>query len=123
MSKKNDEHNWRVLNAYVRDQGNRKNFNDPVTASEWAELLKDFPRRVRHQAADLAAHNWDVAIVGDRLLIHNRWGGGKWWDKDTEEPTAMTEEEFLKMYERKLRTFEEPSTSPDYAALFDGSKP
>jgi len=108
---------WRVLNVYVKDRKDRKNFADPVTASEWAELLKDFPQRARHQAADLAAHNWDVAIVGGRLLIHTRWGTGKWWDKDAATPIRMTEDEYLTLYGRKLRPSEEPSTSPDYAAL------
>lgn len=107
---------YRVLNAYVSDNKDRKNFSDPVTAKEWAELLSGFPTRARHQAANLAAHNWDVAIVGDRLLISNRWGGGYWWDKGAEKSVRMTAEEDAALQPKKPERFNAPA-SPNYDAL------
>ncbi len=107
---------YRVLNAYVKDNKDRKNFADPVTAKEWSELLSGFPVRARHQAANLAAHNWDVAIVGDRLLISNRWGGGRWWDKDAAESVRITAQEDAALHPEKPKQFKEPK-APDYDAL------
>lgn len=107
---------YRVLNAYVSDRKDRKNFSDPVTAKEWAELLQEFSSRARHNAANLAAHNWDVAIVGDRLLISSRWGGGRWWSKGAEEGVRLTAEEDTALHPEKPKQFKEPK-APDYDAL------
>lgn len=39
----------------------------------WSREISAFPSDVRHVAANLAAHSWDVTVVGDRLLISCAW--------------------------------------------------
>lgn len=98
---------WRVLNTHVKDRKDRKNFADPVTALEWATLLKDFPQRARWEAANLAAHNWDVTLIGDRLLFHCFWSEGVWWTKDGVR-TKMTKAEQSTLYVGKEDKYGNP---------------
>lgn len=70
-----------------------------LTASSWMRAMEPFPLNVRYHAANLAAHNWDVVIVGDRLLVACAWSGGDWFST-TGERTAITEAEWDEFYPR-----------------------
>jgi hypothetical protein len=63
---------------------------DRLTTSEaWQSAMSGFSDRVRYEAANLAAHNWDVTLIGERLLISCAWSGGRWYAKDgTSEPMS-----------------------------------
>lgn len=109
---------YKSLNRYVRDRKDRKSFDDPVTAKEWSELLKDFTVRARHTAGNLAAHNWDVTIIGDRLLLHSHWSKGKWFDKGSDTPIPMTDEEWAALHSGVPDRYGMPP-NPDYQRLID----
>lgn len=82
------------LNRYAVERRDRLNL---VTADEWQKAMTGFADRARYDAANLAAHNWDVTLVGDRLLVTSAWSGGAWWNK-AGEPTAITDAEFDSFY-------------------------
>lgn len=107
---------WQRLNRYVKDRKDRKSFNDPVTALEWSKALQDFTVRARHVAGNLAAHNWDVTIIGDRLLLHCHWGNGKWFDKGSDQPTPMTDTEQAALHPGKPDRYGVPP-QPNFGAL------
>jgi hypothetical protein len=108
----------KVLNRWVKDNKDRKNFKDPVTAKEWSELLRDFTVGARYTAANLACHNWDVTIIGDRLLMHSHWSKGKWYDKGSDTPIPMTDEEWAVLHSGKPDRYGAPP-DPDYQKLTD----
>lgn len=47
---------------------------------------------VRYDAANLAAHNWDVFKIGDQLLVSSAFSGGHWWDKAGNKETLLDED-------------------------------
>jgi hypothetical protein len=104
------------LNCWVKDRKDRKSFNDPVTALEWSQALQDFTVRARHVAGNLAAHNWDVTVIGKRLLLHCHWGKGKWFDKGSDQPTPMTDDEQAALHHGDCDRYGVPP-QPDFAAL------
>lgn len=109
---------FKVINRWVKDNKDRKSFKDPVTAKEWSELLKDFTVGARHTAANLACHNWDVTIIGDRLLMHSHWSKGKWYDKGSNTPIPMTDEEWAVLHHGEKDRYGVPP-DPDFQRLAD----
>lgn len=63
-----------------------------VTREEWERIFSEYPAGERHQAANLAAHNWDVAMIEGRIVIACSWANGYWLDKDGAR-TPLTEAE------------------------------
>lgn len=66
----------------------------------WTTVLNEFPQRVRSEAANLAAHSWDVTLAGERLLVSCSWYKAQnifWYEKDGER-TPVTEDELDQLY-------------------------
>lgn len=51
-----------------------KNFKSDVTKEQWSKLVAPFQDYVRYQAANLAAHGWDIVLLGDILFMGSSWG-------------------------------------------------
>lgn len=68
-----------------------------VTAQEWRSIFAEYPDNLRYHAANLAAHNWDVAMIDGRIVIASPWGGAHWIDKDGSR-TDLTGAEFDALY-------------------------
>ncbi|WP_420140184.1 hypothetical protein [Sphingomonas sp.] len=66
----------------------------------WSAELARFPEKVRHEAANLAAHSWDVTLVDNRLLISCSWYEPKhiFWHDLEGRKTPLTQEEFDALY-------------------------
>jgi hypothetical protein len=45
----------------------------------WIEVFAAYSSRARHHAAVLAAHNWDVLLVGNRVFLSSWYGSGGYW--------------------------------------------
>lgn len=45
---------------------------DECSQEEWRELLKDYNARARGEAANMAAHNWDVLMYNGQLIVAGR---------------------------------------------------
>jgi hypothetical protein len=77
------------------------------TKQRWWEIFRGFTRRAADHAANLAAHNWDVLLVDDRVfLFQTRYGGslGHWLNHDATREDA-TEAEQAQLYDAKERRF------------------
>lgn len=81
------------------DRDDRDAFREMLTREEWAVAMAPFPQRTRYHAANLAAHNWDVTLVGERLLITCPWSGGQWIDH-AGQFTEITDAEYNQFYPR-----------------------
>jgi len=92
----------RVLN---KRSSQRPRPPSPVTQDEWDGALAPFPKKTRWMAANLAAHNYDVVVVGDRLLIAAA-SGGAWFDHNGQQ-TDLTAAERDALYPKVPK--------PDYA--------
>ena len=63
-------------------------YTDPrveATKKRWYQALKPFSLKAHYHAANLAAHNWDVLLIGDRILLfQTKYGGdaGHWVNLD-----------------------------------------
>lgn len=68
-----------------------------VSSKEWARIFSEYPAPLRYHAANLAAHNWDVAMINGRIVIASPWGGAHWIDKDGSRED-LTEAEFDALY-------------------------
>jgi len=68
-----------------------------VSQKEWAQIFSEYPANLRYHAANLAAHNWDVAMINGRIVIASPWGGAHWIDKDGSRED-LTEAEFDALY-------------------------
>jgi hypothetical protein len=69
----------KLLNKHSDRKEDRLNL---VTREEWESSVAPFPASSRYSAANLAAHNWDVAIVGEYLLVSSYFTVGYWHDKN-----------------------------------------
>lgn len=58
-------------------------FDDVCTSEQFEQAISEFPE-ARVEAANLAAHNWNVVVIGDRLLI-SAGSRGYWHTKDGKE--------------------------------------
>lgn len=89
-----------------------------LTASEWMKAMEPFPLSIRYHAANLAAHDWDVVLVGDRLLVACAWSGGHWFTSSGERE-AISDAEWDRFYPPIL-----DANSREYAngAYGDGKK-
>lgn len=75
--------------------GQRQDF---VSKEEWEEIFKDYDSHSRYHVANLAAHNWDVAIVNGRCFMGAYSSDSSHWlDKDGTK-TYLTPEELDKFY-------------------------
>lgn len=81
------------------DRDNRDAFHKMLTREEWRAAMAPFQQQTRYHAANLAAHNWDVTLVGDRLLITCPWSGGHWIDYAGQH-TEITDAEYDQFYPR-----------------------
>lgn len=85
----------RILYANV-ERGEKR---EPcVSREEWEAFFAPYPDSVRYTAANLAAHNWDVAVIDARLVV--ACAGtfmGTWFDLDGTE-TRLTDDEFDLLY-------------------------
>lgn len=79
------------------DRDKFKPFIQLLTKEAWTSAMAMFPENVRHHAANLAGHNWDVTLIGERLLISCAWSGGHWVTKDGAR-TQISDEEFDQLY-------------------------
>jgi hypothetical protein len=51
----------------------------------WWEIFRSYSAKARSHAANLAAHNWDVLLIGGRVFLHQpKYGGpvGHWLSPD-----------------------------------------
>lgn len=71
-----------LLNRHAQDNKRRM---ETVTKEQWTAAMDGFSPMARGRAANLAAHNWDVCLIGDRLLITSAWTGGFWVSQDGSE--------------------------------------
>lgn len=92
----------RIIPLARSRHGNAK--NQERDAETWTRELAAFPDRVRYNAANLAAHSWDVTIVDDRVLISCCWyDPGQQGYHDLEgNQTDLTEEEMDILYPRAV---------------------
>ena len=80
-------------------------YTDPAieaTKRRWYEVLKPFSIMAHRHAANLAAHNWDTLLIGDRIfLFQTKYGGrcGHWLRHDGSREDA-TIAEMDAMYRR-----------------------
>lgn len=76
---------------------------DMVTRPEWEMLTAWFSSDARSRAANAAAHNADVLVVGTRLLLVSPYGGGYWVDRDGNK-TELERKLFEQLYAVTDRT-------------------
>lgn len=72
-------------------------YNRSQGAEAWKTIVGQFPDRARYDAANLAAHNWDVAYVDGKLLIVCSWSGGHYWTTEGER-IRLTDDEAKSFY-------------------------
>jgi hypothetical protein len=84
---------------YSQGEKYKTPFQQLLTREAWVTAMVQFPPEVRHHAANLAAHDWDVTLVGDRLLITAAHAGGHWLTKNGER-SEITVEEWDALYPR-----------------------
>lgn len=64
----------------------------------WAEVFASYQPRARYHAANLAAHNWDVLLVGGRAFLCSYYGSrGHWLAPDCSLEDA-TDVEMTRLY-------------------------
>lgn len=81
---------------YTHGDRDKTPVRELLTREAWITAMAPFPTQERYHAANLAAHNWDVTLVGERLLISSLWGGGHWVSRDgSMSPTSAAEYEAL----------------------------
>jgi len=96
-------------------------YTDPpveATKKRWYEALKPFSLKAHYHAANLAAHNWDVLLVADRIFLwQTKYGGkvGHWVTGDGSHEDA-TPDEMSALYAtgddgKVRRLFRSPATS------------
>lgn len=75
--------------------------------ARWAEVFSAYSPQARRHAAVLAAHNWDVLLIGDRVFLSSFYGSaGRWLP-----PTFGVDNQHLP-----------EASAEEFAALYDGSK-
>ena len=82
----------------------------PVECSKarWWEIFRPFDRRAQYHASNLAAHNWDVLLVGDRVFLwQTRYGGpvGHWLNPDGSREDATLKQQGALYTQAKGRRF------------------
>lgn len=83
--------------------------DDETDRETWEREMAAFPQRVRSEAANLAAHSWDVTIIGERVLISCAWYRPEhqgFYHRDGN-LTPLTAEEMDRLYPRT--DFDRPS--------------
>jgi len=81
-----------------------------IERDEWEALVSSFSPRARGDAANMAAHNYDVAMVGDRILISTPYGAAVWVDKDGNR-TEVPKDDYDRLYD-----IIEDQTHPDWSS-------
>ncbi len=84
----------KILYSYV-EKGQPR--SPVVSREEWQAIFREYPDSLRYRAANLAAHNWDVALINGRMLVASSWGGGYWFEKNGME-VRLTEQELDGFY-------------------------
>ncbi len=76
------------------------------TKERWREVFKDYLPRARQYVAVLAAHNWDVLLVGDRVFLSGYYSSrGSWLRSDLDAAYGAMED----------------ATEAEVAALYDSN--
>jgi hypothetical protein len=78
------------------------------TRARWYEVFKPFCKQANYHAANLAAHDWDVLLVGGRVfLFQTRYGGdkGHWLSHDGSREDASAREQACLYTPAKRRRF------------------
>ncbi|TCQ04075.1 hypothetical protein [Sphingomonas sp. PP-CC-3A-396] len=89
--------------------------DDELDADTWARELASFPDRVRYEAANMAAHSWDVTLFRERVLVSCAWYPASylfWYSKDGSKD-AITPEELDQLYPRT--DFDRPNARATHA--------
>lgn len=89
--------------------------------ARWAEVFAAYSPRARYHAAVLAAHNWDVLLVGERVFLSSHYSDlGCWlpatFDIGNQDLPKVTAEEMAALYDNtvhpKIRLFAAASPQP-----------
>ena len=81
-------------------------YTDPrveATKKRWYQALKPFSLKAHYHAANLAAHNWDVLLIDDRILLfQTKYGGdaGHWVNLDGSHE-VVSSAEMDRLYQRE----------------------